>query len=228
MKSHNFTEPDDGTAEWCLRKMQWDWEHLPASLAQAIILKEDEVEGLKLNPGRIMNVTDPDEYNYDEPADRGVEDEFLCNYCGKSLGMKGHTWTQCSTDKPRQSVTEIGYGYSMDVAMGRKTWEEHKAEWHEKHPDEKGMKFSSGKPKWQYMAPLWPAMSEVVKVLSRGAEKYEENNWMEVDRDEYIRAIMSHYSAYSSGERIDPDMGSNHMANLICSALFLLWHDGIK
>lgn len=107
-------------------------------------------------------------------------------------------------------------------------WVAQRYGWEEENPGKKGMKFSDGKPKWQYMKPLWPAMEEVVQVLTRGAEKYEENNWMDVDRDEYIRAIMSHYSAYSSGERIDPDMGSNHMANLICSALFLLWHDGIR
>lgn len=169
MKSLEFPEPDDGTADWCLRKMTWDWDNLPASLAHAIILKEDEM------------------------------------------------------NEPRKSVTDEGY---VSVPTN---WAEEKKKWQELNGlTEKGMKFSDGKPKWQYMAPLWPAMTEVVKVLSRGAEKYEENNWMEVDRDEYIRAIMSHYTAYASGETTDPDMGSHHLANLICSALFLLWHDGIK
>lgn len=107
-------------------------------------------------------------------------------------------------------------------------WGDLREEWQEKNPGQKGMKFSSGKPKWQLMAPLWPAMTEVVHVLTRGAEKYEDNNWMHVSRDEYLRAIMSHYTAYAGGEHIDPDMGSHHLANLICSALFLLWHDGIR
>jgi hypothetical protein len=39
---------------------------------------------------------------------------------------------------------------------------------------------------------------------------------------------MSHYVAYAKGEITDSDMGSPHLANLICSALFLMWHDGIK
>lgn len=111
-----------------------------------------------------------------------------------------------------------------------KQWDDAKKLWEEGNPGQKGMKFSADKPKWQYMAPLWPAMEEVVKVLTRGAEKYEINNWMHVSPDsgEYIRAIMSHYTAYVNGETFDPDMGSHHLANLICSCLFLMWHDGIR
>ena len=106
-----------------------------------------------------------------------------------------------------------------------KEWDIQKKAWVTENPNQKGMKFSKGKPRWQLMVPLWGAMTEVVEVLTRGAEKYEDDNWMDVDRDEYIRAIMSHYTASASGERIYPDMGTHHLANLICSALFLIWHD---
>jgi len=107
-------------------------------------------------------------------------------------------------------------------------WQKQREEWEAANPGMKGMKFSEEKPKWQLMAPLWKAMEEVVKVLTRGADKYEPNNWMHVEKEEYLRAIMSHYTAYAGGELIDYDMGSPHLANLICSALFLMWHDGIR
>jgi len=106
------------------------------------------------------------------------------------------------------------------------TWAQEKVKWEKMNPGQTGMKYSEGKPRWQLMGPLWPAMEQVVTVLTRGAEKYADDNWMDVDRSEYIRAIMSHYSKYASGEVYDKDMGSNHLANLICSALFLLWKDG--
>ncbi len=144
----------------------------------------------------------------------------------------GVKWDGEFEKKPRQSVTDLGYEAEVPVSLGEtlkklelKDWRFQKAEWKDSHPEEKGMKFSAGKPRWQLMAPLWPAMEQVVRVLTRGAEKYEDNNWMDVDRDEYVRAIMSHYSAYAAGDIFDDDMGTNHMANLICSALFLLWKD---
>ena len=112
--------------------------------------------------------------------------------------------------------------------MNDKEWEKMKVLWEAEHPDEKGMKFSNGKPKWQLLAPLWKGLEQVVIVLTRGAEKYEKHNWKHVDREEYLRAIMSHYSAYAGGEKNDEDMNSPHLANLICSALFLMWHDGIR
>ena len=129
---------------------------------------------------------------------------------------------------PRQMREELDKIYEEEIPSQPTDWLSEKKTWAKENPGETGMKFSKGKPKWQLMGPLWPAMEEVVKVLTRGAEKYHADNWMDVDRDEYIRAIMSHYSAYASGEQIDSDMGFNHMANLVCSGLFLLWHDGIR
>ena len=125
-------------------------------------------------------------------------------------------------------MTEIEKSLEYPTYETEVPWGEQKERWLLKNPNKKGMKFSEGKPKWQYMKPLWKAMEEVVRVLTRGAEKYEPDNWMSVEREEYERAIMSHYTAYMSGEVKDPDTHTHHLANLICSALFLIHRDGIK
>jgi hypothetical protein len=127
-------------------------------------------------------------------------------------------------------IKEEDWIHVEDLPQGTSAvpWKDQREQWAQENPGAKGMKFSEGKPRWQLMAPLWPAMTEVVNVLTKGSIKYEDNNWQHVDRSEYIRAIMSHYTAYASGEQIDPDTDTHHLANLICSALFLLWHDGIK
>lgn len=85
-----------------------------------------------------------------------------------------------------------------------------------------GMKFDQGKPRYDLVP--WAAMDDVVRVLTYGAQKYSDNNWLLVEKKEqrYPSAAMRHISAYMQGERYDPETGINHMAHAICSLLFIL------
>ncbi len=68
------------------------------------------------------------------------------------------------------------------------------------------------------------ALRLVVDVLTRGAVKYEEENWRTVKdwRKRYTSAAMRHLEAYRMGERADPEWGLPHLAHLACCVLFLL------
>jgi hypothetical protein len=88
-----------------------------------------------------------------------------------------------------------------------------------------GRKFDSAKPDPTLLPPR--ALLSVVRVLTKGAEKYDRDNWQLVPgaRTRYLAAALRHVLAYMSGEKIDPELGENHLACAACSLLFLLGFD---
>lgn len=73
------------------------------------------------------------------------------------------------------------------------------------------------KPRWDLLP--FKGVSEVVLVLGKGAEKYAPNNWRRVPgwRWRYFRAAMGHMVSWWLGERNDPEFGTHHLANAVCS-----------
>lgn len=89
----------------------------------------------------------------------------------------------------------------------------------------KGSKFDQGKPRWGLLP--WAELETVVEVLTKGAEKYSDDNWKQVEHFEsrYRDALMRHFSAYCKGETEDPESGKSHLAHVVCCALFLMWKE---
>lgn len=85
-----------------------------------------------------------------------------------------------------------------------------------------GVKFDLGKAQWRLVP--FGAMSEVVDVLTYGAQKYAPDNWKHVDGavDRYTDAGFRHFVAYANGEKVDPESGCSHLAHAMCCLLFLL------
>lgn len=88
-----------------------------------------------------------------------------------------------------------------------------------------GKKFDSGKPGYHLM-PL-AAEQEVVKVLTYGAMKYDEENWRKVKplNQRYYSAARRHMSAFMTGETRDGESSRHHLAHAICCLLFMLEND---
>lgn len=88
---------------------------------------------------------------------------------------------------------------------------------------DEGRKFSKGKPRWSLLP--WDTLSNVVDVLTAGAEKYSPDNWKKVPegRIEYMDAIMRHLVKLEKGEYIDKDSGLPGTGHLLCCALFYAW-----
>jgi hypothetical protein len=85
-----------------------------------------------------------------------------------------------------------------------------------------GAKHDAGKLRWSLL-PL-DATREVVRVLTKGAEKYTPNNWEYVEnaRERYYDALLRHVTSWYEGEHSDPEWGLHHLAHAACCALFLL------
>lgn len=87
-----------------------------------------------------------------------------------------------------------------------------------------GRKFDQDKSRWELLP--YREVEEIVKVLTFGADKYEDDNWKYVKpRSRYIGALLRHFTAWFSGEKKDPETGISHLAHAGCCLLFLMWFD---
>jgi hypothetical protein len=85
-----------------------------------------------------------------------------------------------------------------------------------------GRKFDGEKPKMYLLPPK--ALIEVARVLTFGANKYDENNWKKLDnlQNRYTGASLRHIFAHMDGEELDNETGLDHLAHAICCLLFKL------
>lgn len=84
-----------------------------------------------------------------------------------------------------------------------------------------GIKDDKDKPMWHLLP--WKAISNLVRVLTFGAQKYSPNGWRSVpnSRDRYTSALLRHLAALQMGEKVDPESGLRHIDHVLCNAAFL-------
>lgn len=82
-------------------------------------------------------------------------------------------------------------------------------------------KQDSGKTEWSTLC--WDQLEKVARVQMFGNQKYEPNSWKRVDKSRYTEAALRHLIAHVSGERLDSESGMEHLAHLICNAMFIMW-----
>lgn len=85
-----------------------------------------------------------------------------------------------------------------------------------KAPSTKGLKLDDGK--LQHHLVDFPALNEMVAVLTHGAIKYEPGNWAKVEgwEDRYFDAAIRHLISDRMGEHVDEDTGG--LLSLACAA----------
>ena len=87
---------------------------------------------------------------------------------------------------------------------------------------EQGRKFDGGKLRYDLIPVL--ALEETAKVVTKGAEKYDDENWKLVPegRRRYLAAAIRHIQEWRKGEIYDEEMGTHHIANAISNLMFIL------
>jgi len=84
-----------------------------------------------------------------------------------------------------------------------------------------GKKYDEKKPMMDLLPP--EALTEIAKVLTFGAEKYDRGNWAKgLNYSRVISATLRHLNAYNAGEDKDPESGMSHIAHAACNLTFLL------
>lgn len=88
-----------------------------------------------------------------------------------------------------------------------------------------GVKYDQDKPRWDLL-PM-DEVEDVVRILTYGSKKYEDDNWMRVRpfRRRYFAAALRHLCKWRSGEITDKESGMPHLAHATCCLIFLLWGD---
>jgi hypothetical protein len=92
-------------------------------------------------------------------------------------------------------------------------------------PSGEGMKYDSGKLRYTLLP--FKAITEVVKVLEFGKQKYAKDNWQKVTngKERYLDAAFRHLVDYLEGKKVDEESGLPTLAHAVCDLLFVLWFD---
>ncbi|QQV89743.1 5' nucleotidase [Cellulophaga phage Calle_1] len=83
-----------------------------------------------------------------------------------------------------------------------------------------GLRYNTGKLRYDLQHPV--ATEGLVKVLTKGAEKYAPRNWERgMKWSDVIQSLDRHWAAFKNGEDYDPETGELHINHLQCNAHFL-------
>lgn len=84
-----------------------------------------------------------------------------------------------------------------------------------------GLRYNEGKLRYDLLSPY--AEQELVRVLTKGAEKYAPRNWEKgMNWSTCLASMKRHIAAWEMGEDFDPETQCLHMAHAMCNAMFLV------
>lgn len=134
-------------------------------------------------------------------------------------------------DKAFADILMFG-GYTLTIPMNKIIATDKKVQAHIKYSTakiiknmeeitkHKGLRFNEGKLRFDLVHPF--AHEEMVKVLTKGANKYAPRNWENgMAWSNVISSLKRHLSAIEKGEDYDSETGLLHAAHLACNAHFL-------
>lgn len=102
--------------------------------------------------------------------------------------------------------------------------EDHKVTLNFKVEPQDGVKHDDGKVRYDLIAP--EALHEYAKVLTFGANKYNDRNWEKgIAYGRLLGACLRHIFSWVRGETIDVESGLHPLAHAICCLNFLLTYE---
>ena len=82
-------------------------------------------------------------------------------------------------------------------------------------------KADGGKPQISLVPP--EIMRAIAKIREYGVNKYHnKNNWILVEKDRYVDALMRHLLSYIEGEEFDKESGLPHIWHAACNIAFII------
>lgn len=85
-----------------------------------------------------------------------------------------------------------------------------------------GVKYDSAKPPMDLIP--YEALEEIAKVLAAGEQKYGTANWTSgIEMRRLLSAAMRHIGQFNSGEDLDEETQTLHIANAATNLMFAIW-----
>lgn len=85
---------------------------------------------------------------------------------------------------------------------------------------QQGVRYNIGKLRYDLEHPV--AREGLIKVLTKGAGKYEARNWEKgLSWMDTVASLERHLAAWKMGEDIDPETGEYHVDHMQCNTHFL-------
>lgn len=86
----------------------------------------------------------------------------------------------------------------------------------------KGLKYDSNKAPMDLIP--YESLEEIAKVLAQGEKKYGTANWTAgIEMRRLLSAAMRHIGQFNSGEDMDEETETLHIANAATNLLFAIW-----
>lgn len=160
-----------------------------------------------------------------------------CVECGKEFKGKGQICPNCEDAMrhnlyPELRIPKVGVPPAsvrtvpLDEIQGG-LMAQFMTEQENKKEEKQFIKNDNGKLQWSLMP--FEQLEDVVRVLMKGAEKYERDNWKKCDDiNRYKDSLMRHVTAYIEGNKFDSEPGGDnlhHLAHAICNCLFILYFE---
>ena len=88
--------------------------------------------------------------------------------------------------------------------------------------ESKGIKYDQEKPPMDLIP--YESLEEIAKVLAAGEKKYGTANWANgLEMRRLLSAALRHIGQFNSGEDVDSETQTLHLANAATNLLFAIW-----
>ena len=88
---------------------------------------------------------------------------------------------------------------------------------------EVALRYNNGKLRWSLID--WKSLESMVRVLEKGAQKYDDHNWKKgMPTSQISESLLRHMFAFMNGEDNDPETNESHLGHVMCNAMFLIYN----
>lgn len=139
--------------------------------------------------------------------DKGWDHGTKCKIACLGKIPASHDWRETLQERPNHNEDRTAF----DEAFQRGV--------------DKGRKYDGDKPRMELLLNGMPrALEEIGRVLTFGAQKYDDHNWSKVPnlQERYRAAQLRHALAHALGEEHDGETMLYHLAHEACCILFML------
>jgi hypothetical protein len=88
---------------------------------------------------------------------------------------------------------------------------------------EVALRYNEGKLRWSLID--WKSLEPMVRVLEKGAQKYDDHNWKKgMPTSQISESLLRHMFAFMNGEDNDLETNESHLGHVMCNVMFLIYN----